>query len=69
MTVAGLLARRRAVQAEATALRTNDALFDAARDLRRRAQPFLTAGHPELAEPYLDEARMFEAAVHRPPGL
>jgi len=69
MTVAELLRRRRAVAQNESTLRTNDALFDAARDLRRRAQPFLTDGRPELAQPYLDEAEVFESAVDLLPGL
>jgi len=65
----GLLARRRAVARHEEALRTNDALFEAGRDLRREAQAYLNAGRPDLAAPYLEEAQMFEGATQRPPGL
>lgn len=69
VTVGQLLAHRRLVRDRAETLRTNDALFDAARDLRRRAQAQINAGHPELAAPYLDEVSLFEDAVQRVPGL
>lgn len=69
MSITALARRRRAVQRNRLALQTNDALFEAARDLRRRAQAEASAGHPELAEPFLDEARLFEDAAARPPGL
>jgi hypothetical protein len=66
---AALLRRRRLVARHEDALRLNDALFDAARDLRRRAQAQLNAGRPDLAQPYLDEAAVFEDATQRPRGL
>jgi hypothetical protein len=69
VTVGHLLRRRRAVRDRAEALAANDALFDAARDFRRRAQVQLNAGHPELARPFLDEAELFESAAQRVPGL
>ena len=69
MSGLGLLARRRLVRDRAETLRINDALFDAARDLRRRAQAEINAGRPELAQPYLDEVSLFESAVQRVPGL
>jgi hypothetical protein len=64
-----LLHRRRVVARERDALATNDALYDTARELRRRAQAHINAGHPELAAPYLDEARMWESAAQHPGGL
>lgn len=67
--VADLLARRRAVQQHQHALRTNDSLFESARELRRRAQPYISNGHPELAAPYLEEAELFEDAAQRGLGL
>jgi hypothetical protein len=63
------LRRRRAVRDLTDALAANDALFDAARTFRRRAQEQLNAGHPELAQPYLDEAELFESATQALPGL
>lgn len=69
VTVGQLLARRRLVRDRAETLRTNDALFGAARDLRRRAQEQINAGRPELAAPYLDEVALFEGAVQAVPGL
>lgn len=69
VTLAQLLTRRRAVHRHRLALAANDALFSTARDLRRRAQEEVNAGHPELARPFLDEAELFESAASRPPGL
>jgi hypothetical protein len=69
VTAADLLRRRRAVRDHRDALAANDALFDAARDFRRRAQAQINAGHPELARPFLDEAELFEGAVQSVPGL
>jgi hypothetical protein len=69
MTAAELIRRRRAVRTHRDALRTNDALWDTARDFRRRAQEQINAGRPELAAPYLDEARLFEGAAQTVPGL
>jgi hypothetical protein len=69
VTAAGLLRRRRAVRHRRDALAANDALFDAARDFRRRAQAQINAGHPDLARPFLDEAEMFESAAQSVPGL
>lgn len=64
-----LMRRRRAVADHADALRVNDSLADTARELRRRAQGHLNDGRPDLAQPYIDEAELFESAMHRPPGL
>jgi hypothetical protein len=58
-----LLRRRIAVARHRDTLRTNDALYEAARDLRRRAQADINAGRPDLAQPFIDEALMFEAAT------
>lgn len=58
-----LLRRRRAVRRHEDALRTNDALYDLSRELRRRAQAQLNAGRPDLAQPFIDEALMFEGAT------
>lgn len=69
MTVVELLRRRRAIQRHETTLRTNDGLFDAARDLRRRAQRELNDGRPDLAQPFIDEAELFESAIQRVAGL
>jgi hypothetical protein len=60
---------RRAVARHDVLLRTNDGLFDAARDLRRHAQLELNAGRPDLAEPFIEEAEMFESATQRVPRL
>jgi hypothetical protein len=69
VTVTELLRHRRAVRDHREALAANDALFDAARDLRRRAQQQINAGRPDLAVPYLDEVELFESAVQAVPGL
>lgn len=69
MSPAAVLRRRRAVARYADRLRVNDGLFDAGRDLRRRAQVQLNAGRPDLAQPYLDEAELFESAAQPLPGL
>lgn len=68
-TLTNLLRRRRAAVEHEHTLRTNDALARASRDLRREAQAYLNAGRPDLAQPYIDEAQVFEAAIHRPPGM
>lgn len=65
MSVVEILRRRRAVARHRDTLRTNDALYDAARDLRRRAQADLNAGRPDLAQPFIDEALLFEGATQR----
>lgn len=67
--VAGVLRRRRMLRDHYDTLRANDGLYDVSRDLRRRAQAQINAGHPERAVPYLDEARLFESAVQPVPGL
>lgn len=69
MTVGQLLRRRRAIRDQAETLAANDALHDAARHFRRRAQEQINAGHPELARPYLDEAELFDSAVTPVRGL
>lgn len=68
-TLGDLLRRRRLVADHEHALRTNDSLAAAAREQRRLAQRYLNAGRPDLAQPYIDEALLFEAAMSRPPGL
>ena len=68
MSVVDILRRRRAVARHRDTLRTNDALYDAARDLRRRAQADLNAGRPDLAQPFIDEALLFEGATQRVVG-
>lgn len=69
VTLSDVLRRRRLMREHEHTLRTNDALADAARDLRREAQAYLNAGRPDLAQPYIDEALTFESAMRRPPGL
>jgi hypothetical protein len=69
VSVSELIRRRRMIQANRHRLAANDGLFDAARDLRRRAQQQVNAGHPELARPYLDEAELFESAAQPLPAL
>lgn len=76
VTVAGrmsalseLLRRRRLVAEHEHALRTNDALAEAGREQRRIAQDYLNAGRPDLAQPHIDEALLFEGAMSRPLGL
>jgi hypothetical protein len=69
VSVSELIRRRRLIQRNREALRANDALFAAARDLRRAAQQQINAGHPELAAPYLDEVELFESAVQAVVGL
>ncbi len=64
-----VLRRRRAVAEHEHTLRTNDSLAESARQLRREAQAYLNAGRPDLAQPYIDEALLFESAMTRPPGL
>jgi uncharacterized protein YqeY len=64
-----VLRRRRAIVDHEHTLRTNDALADASRALRREAQAYLNAGRPDLAQPYIDEAQVFESAMTRPEGL
>lgn len=64
-----LLRRRRLVREHETTLRVNDSLADTSRELRRRAQGYLNDGRPELAQPYIDEALLFERAMHRPLAL
>jgi hypothetical protein len=66
---AAVLRRRRKVARYTDRLRSNDRLFDAARGLRREAQVYLNAGRPDLAQPYLDEATLFEDATQPVPGL
>lgn len=68
-TLTDVLRRRRLVREHETTLRVNDSLADTSRELRRRAQGFLNEGRPELAQPYIDEALLFESARHRPLGL
>lgn len=60
------LARRRAIARNADARRTRGSLADTAAELRGRAQPYLDAGRPELAEPYLDEADLMAEAARTP---
>lgn len=67
--LADLLRRRRLVAEHEHTLRTNDSLAEAAREQRRIAQGYLNAGRPDLAQPYIDEAMLFEGAMSRPPGL
>lgn len=69
MTLPQLLAHRRLARDRADTRRTNDALWGVVLDLRRRAQVQVAAGHPELATPYLEEARVFEDAVQAVPAL
>jgi hypothetical protein len=64
-----LLRRRRLVAEHEHTLRMNDALAESSRALRREAQAYLNAGRPDLAQPYIDEAQVFEAAIEHPPGL
>lgn len=69
MTAIALLRRRRAVARHADRLRANDRLFEAARELRREAQVYVNAGRPDLAQPYVDEAELFESAAQPLPPL
>jgi hypothetical protein len=69
VSVSGLIRRRRLIQAQRQRMAANGALYEAARDLRRRAQEQVDAGHPELAVPYLDEVSLFEDAVRAVPAL
>jgi hypothetical protein len=69
MSLVSALRRRRAIAEHEHTLRTNDALFQAGRELRREAQTYLNAGRPDLAQPYIEEALLFEAATTCPPGL
>lgn len=66
---AAVLRHRRLVARRTDRVRSNDRLSDAARGLRREAEVYLSAGRPDLAEPYLDEARLFEDATRPVPGL
>lgn len=68
-TVVSMSRRRRAVLHRQQHARSNRALADAGRSLRAQAQAYLDAGRPDLAEPYLDEARLFEAAMQTTAGL
>lgn len=68
-TLTDNLRRRRLVREHETTLRVNDSLADTSRELRRRAQGYLNEGRPDLAQPFIDEALLFESAMHRPAGL
>lgn len=69
MTLVALVRRRLAVARAEDTLRTNDAVHDTARALRREAQVYLNADRPDLAAPYLDEALMWESAAQPVRGL
>lgn len=66
---AALLRRRRAILRRIERARSNDALFAAGRELRREAQVYVNAGRPDLAQPYVEEAELFESAAQPLPGL
>ncbi len=68
-SVLAALRRRRLIAAQRHALLTNDALFDAGRDLRRRAQERINAGDPQGATPFIAEAELFESAITPLPDL
>lgn len=69
MTLTDAIRRRRLIHARRERDATNARLRGVGRDLRRQAQAELNAGHPERAQPYLEEARMFEGAVRAVPAL
>lgn len=66
---AAVLRRRRAIARYADRRHANDRLRSVGGDLRRAAQPMLDAGRPDLAQPYLDEAELFESAAQPLPSL
>lgn len=61
--------RRRVMHAVRDRAAANAALLSVGRDLRGRAAEELASGHPERAEPFLAEARVFEDAVQPLPAL
>lgn len=61
--------RRRATATRERRQRTSSALSDAAQAFRGDAQVYLNAGRPDLAQPYVDEAEMFEAASRWPVSM
>jgi hypothetical protein len=69
MTVTDAIRRRRLIHARRERDAANARLRGVGRDLRRMAQAELNAGHPERAQPYLDEAVVFEGAVRGVPAL
>lgn len=69
MSPTAALRRRRQIARYADRLRSNDALTDAGRDLRRRAQAHLDGGRPDLAQPFIDEAELFEGATQPLPRV
>jgi hypothetical protein len=60
------LRRRRAIAHYADSRRTRTRLADTAAELTSRAQPYLDAGRPDLAQPYLDEAEVLAEAAGAP---
>lgn len=63
MTLPQLLRHRRATVRREEAHRRNRQLLAAAAELRARAMQEVTAGRPDLARPFEDEAELFEAAT------
>jgi len=66
MSPAATVRLRRAMRTRRETEARNAALRQAGRDLRAQAAG---QARPELAEPFLDEARMFESAVRPLPAL
>ena len=66
MTVGDLIRHRRLIHRQRADAASSAALREAAAEFRRRAaaQPA-----PELAQPFLDEAELFESAAGRRPAL
>lgn len=61
MTVHNLADRRRARQ-ERQARQVQAGIAEASAELHARANHYLAEGRPELAQPYLDEAQVFDEA-------
>jgi hypothetical protein len=69
MTLSEAIRHRRMAHARRDRAVATAALFDTANSFRRQAEAQVNAGHPELAEPFLDEAELFESAARSAPGL
>jgi hypothetical protein len=69
VTVGDLIRHRRLVQRQRADATSSAALRQAAAEFRARAAAEVSAGHPELAGPFLDEAEMFESAARPHRGL
>lgn len=66
MSPVAVLRRRRAVARYADRLRTRTRLAESAAVLTDAARPYLDAGRPDLAQPYLDEAEVLAEAAREP---